>query len=138
MTLKTVRTAVAVIALVGAAGAATVWAQSQALPGDFKKVSTLVALPDFIPGLGSLSVDPRTLPVGPFLAHDRQGRLIGTIYMVPVKDLEAKKAFTDLAAARERVDHVDVTYNAGHPGVAEPHYHIAVWYVSRDQVANLK
>jgi len=138
MTPRSFRATVVVIALLVGAGAAAVWAQRSTPPDNFKKVSTLVPLPDFIPGLGTLYVDPQTLPVGPFLAHDRQGRLVGTIYMVPVKDLEAKKAFTDLAAAKERVDHVDVTYNAGHPGVAEPHYHIAVWYVSRDQVAKLK
>jgi hypothetical protein len=138
MTPRSFRVTVVVIALLVGAGAAAVWAQQSIPPDNFKKVSTLVPLPDFIPGLGTLYVDPQTLPVGPFLAHDRQGRLVGTIYMVPVKDLEAKKAFTDLAAAKERVDHVDVTYNAGHPGVAEPHYHIAVWYVSRDQVAKLK
>ena len=137
MTRRSVR-AMVVIAMLVAAGAGAVWAQQGTLPDNYKKVSTLVPLPDFIPGLGTLYVDPKTLPVGPFLAHDRQGRLVGTIYMVPVKDLEARKAFTDLAAAKERVDHVDVTYNAGHPGVAEPHYHIAVWYVSRDQVAQLK
>jgi hypothetical protein len=135
---RSFRATVVVVALLVAAGSAAVWAQQGPPPDNFKKVSTLVPLPDFIPGLGTLYVDPKTLPVGPFLAHDRQGRLVGTVYMVPVKDLEAKKAFTDLAAGKERVDHVDITYNAGHPGVAEPHYHIAVWYVSRDQVAQLK
>jgi len=107
-------------------------------PANYKKVSSLVALPDFIPGLGTLYVDPKTLPVGPFLAYDREGKLAGSIYMVPVKDLEAKKAFNDLTVAKEKVDHVDLYYNAGHPGVAEPHYHIAIWYVSADQVARLK
>jgi hypothetical protein len=137
MTSRTFRATVVALALLVAA-AATTWAQSSAPPDNFKKVSSLVPLPDFIPGLGTLYVDPKTLPVGPFLAYDRQGALVGSIYMVPVKDLEAKKALTNLAAARERVDHVDITYNAGHPGVAEPHYHIAVWYVSRDRVAQLK
>ena len=43
------------------------------------------------------------------------------------------------ALGRSRLGHDrSGTYNAGHPGVAEPHYHIAVWYVSRDQVAQLK
>jgi len=107
-------------------------------PANYKKVSSLVALPDFIPGLGTLYVDPKTLPVGPFLAYDREGKLAGSIYMVPMKDLDAKKPFNDLGAAKEKVDHVDMYYNAGHPGVAEPHYHIAVWYVSPDQVARLK
>ena len=36
--------------------------------GKYKKVSTLVELPDFVPGLGVLYVDPDTLPAGPFLA----------------------------------------------------------------------
>jgi len=32
---------------------------------------------------------------------------------------------------RGNVDHVSIEYNAGHPGVAEPHYHIALWHVSK-------
>jgi hypothetical protein len=24
-------------------------------------------------------------------------------------------------------------YNAGHPGVAEPHYHVVLWYASPQQ-----
>ncbi len=31
-------------------------------PASFKKVSSLVKLPDFAPGLGTLYVDPATLP----------------------------------------------------------------------------
>jgi hypothetical protein len=27
------------------------------------------------------------------------------------------------------VDHVDVMYNAGHPGVEEPHIHVVLWHV---------
>src|SRR5438046_7340173 len=95
--------------------------------GAYKKVSTLVPLPDFLPGLGTLYVDPATLPAGPFLAYDRQGNLVSSVYMIPVKDITAHKAFNDLAAAKEKVDHVDMYYNAGHPGVAEPHYHVVVW-----------
>lgn len=32
----------------------------------YRKVSELVALPDFLPGMGTLYVKPGTLPVGPF------------------------------------------------------------------------
>src|SRR5438067_9729537 len=92
--------------------------------GAYKKVSTLVPLPDFVPGLGTLYVDPATLPAGPFLAYDHQGNLVSSVYMIPVKDITAHKALNDLAAAKEKVDHVDMYYNAGHPGVAEPHYHV--------------
>jgi len=31
----------------------------------YKKMSELVQLPDYLPGRGTLSVDPNTLPVGP-------------------------------------------------------------------------
>src|SRR5262245_11000462 len=114
-------------------------AQQSAPPGgDFQKVSALVSLPDFLPGMGTLYVNPKTLPVGPFLAYDRDGKLVSSIYMVPVKDLEAKKAFNNLGVAKEKVDHVDLYYNAGHPGVAEPHYHVVVWYVSPEKAASLK
>jgi hypothetical protein len=105
--------------------------------GAYKKVSTLVPLPDFVPGLGTLYVDPATLPAGPFLAYDHQGNLVSSIYMIPLKDMNAKKAFSDLKAAHERVDHVDIVFNAGHPGVAEPHYHMIVWYVSPQRAAGL-
>jgi 16S rRNA C1402 (ribose-2'-O) methylase RsmI len=57
--------------------------------------------------------------------------------MVPLKDMNAHKAFSDLKVAHERVDHVDIVYNAGHPGVAEPHYHFIVWYVSAQRAAQL-
>jgi len=105
--------------------------------GKYKKVSTLVPLPDFIPGLGTLYVDPATLPAGPFLAYDHQGQLVSSIYMIPLKDMNAQKAFSDLKIAHARADHVDIVYNAGHPGVAEPHYHMVVWYVSAQRAAQL-
>ncbi|HEY3064739.1 MAG TPA: hypothetical protein VGL09_03055 [Methylomirabilota bacterium] len=132
-----VAASITLAALVAAGSAVT--AQQMAPPGgDYKKVSTLVSLPDFVPGLGTLYVDPKTLPAGPFLAYDRSGKLVSSVYMIPVKDLTAHKAFNDLTAAHEKVDHVDLYYNAGHPGVTEPHYHVVVWYVSPQQAAALK
>lgn len=113
-------------------------AQSKAPPGGvYKEVSTLVPLPNFLPGLGTLYVDPATLPAGPFLAYDHQGHLVSSIYMIPLKDMNAQKAFSDLKVAHERADHVDIVFNAGHPGVAEPHYHFIVWYVSPQRAAQL-
>ena len=116
----------------------TAAAQSSAPPGGaYKMVSSLVPLPDFLPGLGTLYVDPSTLPAGPFLAYDHQGKLVSSIYMIPLKDMNAQKAFSDLKVAHERMDHVDILYNAGHPGVAEPHYHVILWYVSPQRASQL-
>jgi hypothetical protein len=98
-------------------------------PAPYKKVSELVKLPDFIPGMGTLYVDPKKLPEGPFLAYDHKGNLVSTIYMIPLKDMEGHKNFADLAAPSGKVDHVSIQFNAGHPGVPEPHYHIVLWNV---------
>ena len=118
----------------------TAAAQHKAPPGGaYKKASTLAPLPDFLPGLGVLYADPATVPAGPWLAYDRQGNLVSSIYMIPIKDMDAQKAFAGLKTAKgERVDHVDIVFNAGHPGVAEPHYHIILWYVSPEKAMALK
>src|SRR5215211_449278 len=100
--------------------------------GAYKKVSELAKLPDFLPGLGQLFVDPKTLPAGPFLAYDREGRLVSTVYMLPIEDLSNKdKRFDDLSAPGGTVDHVDVYFNAGHPGVEKPHAHVILWHVPK-------
>jgi len=101
--------------------------------GDYKKVSELVKLPDFLPGLGQLFVDPKTLPAGPFLAYDHTGKLVSTIYMIPLKDMQDQKKFDDLKSPGGKVDHVSMYYNAGHPGVPDPHYHVVLWHVSKAQ-----
>src|SRR3989454_12838449 len=120
-------------------GCTSTMAQQTAPPSNYKKVSTLVSLPDFLPGLGTLYADPATLPAGPFLAYDRQGNLVSSIYMIPLKDMNAQKAFAGLKTGKgEQVDHVDVVFNAGHPGVAEPHYHFILWYISPAKAAALK
>lgn len=105
--------------------------------GNYKQVSTLVPLPEFIPGLGSLYVDPNTLPAGPFAAYDRDKKLVSTIYMIPLADMQAEKKFSSLDVAGSDVQSVDMYYNAGHPGVAVPHYHVVLWHVAPDS-AKLK
>ena len=95
----------------------------------YQAVSELVTLPEFLPGLGQLYVDPATLPAGPFLAYDHDGALVSTIFMIPVADLNPDKSFDDLATPGGNVDHVDIYYNAGHPGVEVPHTHVVLWHV---------
>jgi hypothetical protein len=104
-------------------------AAAEGPPAGYQKVSDLVALPEFIPGLGALYVQPATLPAGPFLAYDRDNRLVSTIYMIPVADIEAQKKYDGLAVGAANVVDVDMYYNAGHPGVEQPHYHVVLWHV---------
>ena len=105
--------------------------------GDYKKVSELTKLPDFLPGLGTLYVDPKTLPTGPYLAYDRDGRLVSTVYMIPDKDITAKKRLDGLDAPGGRVDHVNMYHSGGHPGVEDPHYHVVLWHVAKADEARV-
>lgn len=110
-------------------------------PAGFKKVSSLVKLPDYLPGMGTLYVDPATLPLGPFLGYDKRGKLVNVIYMVPVKQLDERKSATNLGAsvAGLKIDHTDIEFNPGHPGVEEPHFHITEWLISHaDQEKRMK
>ena len=103
--------------------------------GSYQPVSALVELPDFLPGLGTLYVDPATLPAGPFAAYDRNGTLVSTIYMIPMAAIEGQQAFSELPVAGDTVVATSLYYNAGHPGVEEPHYHVVLWHVAPGDAA---
>jgi hypothetical protein len=74
------------------------------IPTTIKKVSELLKLPDFIRNPGQLFADPKTLPAGPFLAYDHDGKLVSTIYMMPINELDHHKAFNGLPARGGAVD----------------------------------
>jgi hypothetical protein len=97
-------------------------------PAPYAAVSELVDLPEFLPGLGQLYVDPATLPAGPFLGYDHKGKLSATIYMTPVDQLEGGTAYNDLEVGAQAVSAVDIYYNAGHPGVEQPHAHVMLYH----------
>ena len=107
----------------------TALAQEIQAPEGYQAVSSLVELPDFLPGMGSLYVKPETLPAGPFLAYDRDGKLVSTTYMVPIEDSQAQKPFDNLTVGAGNVVETQLYYNAGHPGVETPHYHVVLWHV---------
>ena len=57
------------------------------------------------------------------------GSLVEALFMVPLGQMQAATDWDDLAAGLLAelgltVDHVDVTFNGGHPGMAEPHHHV--------------
>lgn len=117
-----------------AASAAFAQAQSnvEQMPPDspFVQVSEVLPLPAFLPGLGTLFVDPETLPAGPFLGYDHDGKLSATIYMTPLAELEKGVSYDDLAVGLHEVTSVDIYYNAGHPGVEAPHAHVVLYHDS--------
>lgn len=116
-------------------------------PAPYVNASTLLPLPDFIPGAGALFIDPANAPTGPWLAYGNDGKLVEVLFMVPVAEVfDASKSLDDLGGAvlaelqaeGATIDHVDLTYNGGHPGMAEPHYHVRLSLMPHDaQVADL-
>jgi hypothetical protein len=111
-------------------------------PANFKKVSTLVRLPDWLPGLGTLYVDPASLPAGPYLGYNHDGQLVNVTYMLSSKELDQHKDWNDLgqkiANLDLKVDHTSVNFNPGHPGLQEPHYHITQWLITPAQQQEMK
>lgn len=106
-------------------------------PADFVRVDELVELPAFIPGVGTLYVRPDDAPLGPWLAYGSDGTLVEVLFMISVADIQAAEEWTDLArdllaTVGGVVDHVDITYTGGHPGLAEPHYHVRLVLVAPD------
>jgi hypothetical protein len=105
----------------------------------YKSVASLTrgAFPAFYPSLGRVYVRPSTLPVGPFLTFDHQGRQVSTIYMISLEDMSGHKKFDAGGTRMPRVDHVTAYYNGGHPGVDFPHYHYVLWHVSKKEEARV-
>ena len=104
-------------------------AQTPDVPDGWVPVTELLPLPDFIPGAGALYIQPDNAPVGPWLAYGRDGTLIEVLFMVPISQMQEAMNWDDLATGTlaelgiTDIDHVDISYNGGHPGMAEPHYH---------------
>jgi hypothetical protein len=106
--------------------------------GGYRKVSELAKVPDVFPGLGTVYVQPDTMPVGPYRAYDGDGRLVATVYMVPTRDVEERAALTGREGAPLPIDHVDMRYSAPHPGLDEPHYRVILWHVPPERADSLK
>lgn len=110
--------------------ASVAMAHTPHVPDGYVPASELLPLPDFIPGAGSLYIDPANAPVGPWFSFSREGELVEVLFMVPLSDLDAATSWDDLATGVfadpeiGAIDHVDLSYNGGHPGMAEPHYHV--------------
>ena len=105
-------------------------------PGpSYKKFSELVHFPDFYPGLGTLYVQPATMPYGPFKGYDRRGILADTIYMIPIEDINKHDTIAMLEGTALPVDHVEIYFNSGHAGLDVPHYHIVLYHVSHEEQA---
>ena len=73
--------------------------------------------------------------------YGHHGRPIDNLFMVPLEQLDARQSLNDLwqavlaqfGATHIHIDHVDLTYNGGHPGLAELHYHVRLSLLPHDE-----
>jgi hypothetical protein len=82
--------------------------------GKFVKLSQLARFPNFYPGLGTIYVQPDTMPIGPYYSYDRLGHQVNTIYMVPMTFFDQHKIDPLIEGSHLKVDHV--TLRATVPG----------------------
>lgn len=105
-------------------------------PAKFVKVSDALKNKgmEVLPGLGTLYVDPTTLPAGPFLGYDKNGKLTNVTYMLPTAQLEKNMVWNNLGMSAKglKIDHTDVHVSGAHPGVAERHVHVINWLIPHD------
>jgi hypothetical protein len=85
---------------------------------------------------GVVRVEPG-LRGGPDLAHDAQGRLIATVYVLSARDLIDRDLAT-LRADGRPIDHVSVFALLGRPELPVPHYAVVLWHVSEPEAAALR
>ena len=76
-------------------------------------------------------------PQGPWLAFDRAGRVVATIFTVSMRDL-AQTGLDDLRSAGRAIDHVAIYPIVTHPDVPEPEYHVVLWHVTRAEAGQLR
>lgn len=102
------------------------------------------ALPDFRarhPVLARLRgvarVDAAERPGAPDVAYDARGRLVATVYTVPMREL-SEAGIEDLRASGRAIDHVSIYPAPAHAEMPLPHYHVVLWHVTRPEAAALR
>lgn len=112
-------------------------AQEPEVPQGYVNASEILPLPEFVPSAGALYINPENAPVGPWLAYGKDGALIELLYMVPLAQMQDAQNWDALSASvlndlGVSIDHVDISFNGGHPGMEEAHYHIRLVFVDHE------
>jgi hypothetical protein len=89
-----------------------------------------------LPGLARVEAAGGHYPSAAFAAYDRTGRVVATVYTVAMREL-ASLGLEDLRADGRPIDHVSIYVVPAHPDVPDPHFHVVLWHVSRQEAAAL-
>ena len=88
---------------------------------------------------GAARIDPPAPgdPRGPSLVYDAAGRLVATVYTVPLQKL-GQRGFNDWRASSHPIDHVSIYPVGAHADLPEAQCHIVLWHVSQRDAALFK
>lgn len=104
------------------------------LPKDAIKISGVV------PGMGEHWANPANLPLGPIYCVV-EGKIVCLEFMIAQKDLAAGQSWPDLHGIKglPEVDHVHMGFMPdGHEGYPVPHYDMHLYFLSPEQMAEVK
>ena len=87
---------------------------------------------EHLPGIARIE----QVPGGPASAYDAKGRLVATVYTVPVRELTGRGL--EGLRASQAINHVAIYLAGSHPDVPLPHYHVVLWHVSQSEAASLR
>ena len=117
-------------------------ADSSSSTGGSDYVAAMPGVPETLSGVteqfpGIRRYEPDGRPGGPYAGYDRNGRLVATVYLVPMRGL-AQKGPDDFRSGGRHIDHVSIYPVDAQPDVPEARYAIVLWHVSSAEAAALR
>jgi hypothetical protein len=119
----------------GAAASSSDGAASPGVAGSGGRLETLSGVTEQLRGILRYQADGGL--AGPYTGYDSNGRLVVTLYLVPMRGL-AQKGADDFASGGRRIDHVSIYPIDVQPDVPEARYAIVLWHVSAAEAATLR
>jgi hypothetical protein len=92
---------------------------------------------EHLPGVARIDPPPPGDPRGPSLVYDAAGRLVATVYTVPLQRL-GQRGFNDWRASSRPIDHVSIYPVGAQADVPEAQCHLVLWHVSQTEAALLE
>lgn len=129
-----------IVALAAMALAPAHAADKAMLPDATILPANIVQVSPSIPAMGEHWADPVTLPLGPiYCVHE--GKIICLEFMMSQEDFAAGKSWPQVGgpANLPSIDHIRIGFQEhGHEGFEPPHYDMHIYFISPEEVAQIR
>jgi hypothetical protein len=129
-----------IVAALAATAAAAEAHESSALPEASILPAEVVQVSPVVPLMGEHWANPAQLPLGPiYCVHE--GKIVCLEFMISQAEFEAGKSWPELSGIKglPPVDHVNVGFEPhGHEGFEVPHYDVHMFFISPEQVQQIR